>query len=173
MPTTYTLADPDVTSAVDSMMRKYHAELTEAEVRVGVLIARNETGNPIKHGGYPARATVRIVPLKDRLTKGYDAEMLIDGRELDLMRPEHLNALVDHELTHLRVCLNDDDESPEKYKLDDLGRPKLKTRPGDWNAGDGFKEVVARHGDYAAEFENLSRAMTAANAAKSEGEAAA
>ncbi len=86
------------------------------------------------------------------------------------MRPEHLNALIDHELSHLGPCIDGKTGLP---KHDDLGRPKLKTRLGDWNAGDGFKEVVARHGDYAAEFENLSRAMTAANAAKSEGEAAA
>lgn len=180
MPTTYTLADDKTTAAVLKVMRQHHQPLDLAGVKVGVLIAYNPDGPAVKHGGYPARATVRVVPLKDRLTKGYDAEMLIDQMELDLMRPEHLNALVDHELTHLELVMKK--VKPPKGKKveaefivarDDLDRPKLKTRLGDWNAGDGFKEVVQRHGDYAPEFENIQRAKAAADAAKAEGEEAA
>jgi hypothetical protein len=52
---------------------------------------------------------------------------------------------------------------------DDIGRPKLRLKKGDWNAGDGFRDVVARHGDHAAEFENIRRAYAVACEAKTEG----
>ena len=38
-----------------------------------------------------------------------------------------------------------------------MGRPKLKIKLGDWNAGDGFKVVVERHGDYANEVVQLKK----------------
>jgi hypothetical protein len=171
MGTTFTLADERIHTALRAVMQAHHAELHNAGVRVGILLAYNPDGPAVKHHGAAARATIKIVPLKDRLTKNYDAEMLIDQAECDLMRAEHLNALMDHELSHLILAKKKRGETA--VVRDDLGRPKLKTIPGDWNAGDGFKAVVARHGGYAAEFENLRRAMAAAEAAKSEGEARA
>jgi hypothetical protein len=47
-----------------------------------------------------------------------------------------------------------------------LGRPKLKTRPGDIVMSDGFTSVVSRHGDNAIEYEGIRRAKIAADAAK-------
>lgn len=177
MPTSFSIADEKVTDAVERMMSANHQPLHAAGVKVGVLVAYNPDGPAVRHGGYAARATIRVVPLKDRLTKGYDAELLLDQAELDLMRVEHLNALVDHELTHLELAMKKvkpakGSKAPPDYVLarDDLGRPKLKTRLGDWSAGDGFREVVQRHGDYAPEYENIMRAKSAADAAKAEGE---
>jgi len=40
----------------------------------------------------------------------------------------------------------------------------------DWGTSDGFRSVVARHGDNAVEFYNIKQAMMIANAAKAEGE---
>src|SRR5207237_2850403 len=101
------------------------------------LFAYNPDGPAIKHHGSPARATIKVVALKDRLTKGYDAELLIDEAEYNQMRPEHINALIDHELCHLALALK-----KGKIVLDDLGRPRLKTIAADWDAGDGFAAVV-------------------------------
>lgn len=180
MGTTYSLADDRIQAALAAVMRAEHQPLHAAGVKVGVLLAYNPDGPAIKRHGSAARATVKVVPLKDRLTKGFDAELLIDQSECDLMRPAHLNALIDHELSHL-VVVTKKEKAPKRGKnqpkappavviaRDDLGRPKLKTRPGDWDAGDGFKDVVARHGDYAPEYENLRRAKAAADAAKAEG----
>lgn len=165
MPTTYTLGDERVQQAIAEVMRSCHEELHAAGVKIGVLMAHNPEGPAVKHHGSPARATIKVIPLKDRLTKGYDAELLIDQAEYDIMRPAHLNALIDHELSHLAVVVK-----LGAVQRDDLGRPKLRAVPGDWDAGDGFASVVARHGDYASEFENLRRAMARAELAKAEGE---
>jgi hypothetical protein len=147
---------------VDQAIGEWHKLLKDEGVQLGVLMAINGDGPAVKHGGYPAMATIRVVPLKDRVTKEYDAELLIDEKEWNQLKPEHRLALCDHELTHLELAT--EKESGE-VKRDDLGRPKLKTRKGDWNGGDGFAEVVERHGDFAVEFLNAQRAFTRAKAA--------
>jgi hypothetical protein len=48
--------------------------------------------------------------------------------------------------------------------------PKLKSVPGDWIAGDGFKAVVAEYGTDAIEYEMLARCKARADAAKRAGE---
>ncbi len=179
MPTTYTLADDDVLTLVAAAMRRNHPRLHEAKVRVGVLMAANPDGPAIKRNGYPVIAQIKIVSLKDRLSKGYDAELLIDQHDWEEFQDEHRQALADHELSHidtvdlspsqLRAARQEDAKCPT-WKLDDLGRPKLRTVPGDWDAGDGFSAVVARHGAYAVEYVNLTRAKSRADAARSAGE---
>ena len=175
--TTYQLADIDTLDLVRRVMQRSHGPLFEAAVQVGVLMASNPDGPAVKHGGYAAFATIKIVGLKDRVTKQYDAEMLIDESEWNQFREGHRTALIDHELSHLtlvklspkelRAARSEDSNAPW-WKLDDLGRPKLKTVPGDWNAGDGFKEVVQRHGDFAIEYLNLQSAKAKADAARKE-----
>ena len=173
MPTTYSLAPDDVRALVRETMRAHHPDLAEAGVAFGILFAENPDGDPVKAHGYPALACVRVVPLRDRLTKGYDVELLIDLHAWDGLRPEHRAAVVDHELTHVRRVPN----SPKAvaagelpWKTDDLGRPRVKLRKGDWAVGDGFEEVTARHGEFAAEFLNVQRALALARAAKERGE---
>lgn len=177
MPTTYQTADDEVTALVSAVMTEHHQALAHAGVRVGVLMAYKPDGAPIKHAGYEALATIKVVSLKDRVTKQYDAELLIDETEYARLPDEQRAALVDHELSHLTLAkkslrelqeAQQHDSAAPWWKLDDLGRPKLKTVNGDWNAGDGFKDVVARHGTQAVEYLNLARAKAKADAARAE-----
>lgn len=180
MPTTYQLADADVTDLLARWMRLEHPRLRDAGVKVGVLMAYNPDGPALKRNGYEVLAMIRPVPLKDRVTKGYDAELLIDERKWRDLRDEHRAAAVDHELSHidtidlspeqLKAARREDSAAPT-WKLDDLGRPKLRSVPGDWDAGDGFKTVVRRHGAFAVEYLNLANAKGKADAARKEGEA--
>ena len=179
MATSYQTADIDVLDLLARVMREHHPRLTEAGVRVGVLMAENPDGDAIKHGGYPVFACIKVVSLKDRVSKQYDAELLIDRRAWDAAREEQQLALLDHELSHIdraELSPNDakaarrDDPNAPTWKLDDLGRPKLKTVPGDWNVGDGFAEVVARHGRHAVEYANLEHGRARADAARKLGE---
>lgn len=165
MPTTYTAAEPDVNDLLAEVMKRYHRPLHEAGVRVGVLMA-----SEVKAHGYTAYAAIKIVPLKDRLTKQYDVELLIDQEEWDAMRDRHRRALLDHELSHIQLAsvrgVGRDIAAGIAFSRDDLGRPKLKTVKGDWNGGDGFREVVKRHRDFAVEFLNAKRCHTFAVAAR-------
>lgn len=181
MATTYQLADDEVTDLLGEVINEHHKALAEAGVKVAVVMALNPDGPGIKHGGYPALAKIKVVSLRDRVTKSRDAELLIDEREWNELRHEHRLALLDHELSHLTLVMlppdqlrsarANDPEAPA-WALDDLGRPRLKTVLGDWNPGDGFSAVCERHGEYAIEFLNLSRAWARAKAAAGECEPA-
>lgn len=166
MPTTYSLADPDVLNDLARVVERWHQPLADAEVKWGVLMAANDSGPAVKHGGYPAAASVRIVPLKDRLTKGYDAEIVIDLVWWERARQKHRTALLDHEVSHVTLAtVAKDSEGNTHVGRDDLGRPKLKLAKGDWSAGDGFEAVCRRHGEWAVEFENLHKCFAVAKAA--------
>src|SRR5579862_8211422 len=150
-------------------MRRWHPALAEAGVQVGVLLASNPDGDAIVHNGYAALACIKVVALKDRVTKEYDAELLIDEHEWDGLGEPGRIATLDHELSHLRlVPLPPKQVEPggPAWKLDDLGRPRLKTVPGDWQGGDGFSAVVERHGSHAVEYHNLAMAKRRADIAR-------
>lgn len=174
MATTYSAAGDDVVALLAGVMKDSHDDLHAAGVRVGVLMAENPDGDAVKRGGYAVLAMIKPVPLKDRLTKGFDAELVIDLRGWNGLSREGRPALLDHELSHLAVVklkpkelarLRHDDPNAPWWKTDDLGRPRLRSVPGDWNAGDGFKAVVERHGRSTVEFLNLDSCYSRAKAA--------
>lgn len=169
MSVTYTKADADVMAVVQAMRDRYHEFLRQADVRIGVLMAANENGDAVTHGGYPALAKIKIVPLRDRITKGFDAEIHIDQSRWDSFSDERKAAVIDHELSHITTKLNADPESELSWAVDDIGRPKLSSVKGDWNVGDGFAAVVARHGSEAVEFENIRIAKESADMAMDAG----
>jgi hypothetical protein len=179
MPTSYQIADDDVLRLTARVMKQCHPRLHEAGIKVGILFASNPDGDAVTHGGYPALAKIKPVPLKDRVSKEWDAEMVIDESAYRALREEQREALLDHELSHittiemkpteLKAARAYDPEAPS-WKLDDLGRPKLRSVKGDWNVGDGFGQVVARHGEMAIEYENIRLAKGRADAARERGE---
>jgi hypothetical protein len=171
------MADADVQNLLAQVMAEHYPRLHEAGVKVGILMARNTEGPALKRGGYEVLAMIKPVPLKDRLTKGYDAELLIDAREYEEFRERRRESLLHHELGHIdtvdltpaEMKAREEDESVT-WKTDDLGRPKLKSVPGNWNCGDGFVRTVAEYGTDAVEYENIRRCQARADAARREGD---
>lgn len=159
MPTTFHMADDEERKWVDYALRQWHKELLDAAVRVGVIFAHNPEGNAVSHGGYPAAATIKPMSLKERVAKGYDAEMLVDEDNWERLTDQEKTALADHELSHIRPIPKTDRELKKNplspWRKDDIGRPKLRSVKGDFSAGDGFKSVIERHGENSAEFANL------------------
>lgn len=148
---TYAKADKDVHEQVVEVMRLYHDELTKQKVRVGVVMAYGpvdkdggKTGPAIKDRGWPCLARIKINSLADRVEGKPDATLTLDddGDRWGSMSAAEQNALIDHELEHL--VLVEDKEMPGHWKRDDLGRPKLKIRPHDWEFN-GFASVARRH----------------------------
>lgn len=163
---TFDKPDTAVTQSLASVMEKYHPALHGLGVTVGVLMCFAEDGPAVKHSGYPALAKIKVMSLKDRIKWGYDAELLIDKREWDDLTAEQRLALLDHELSHLRPILKKSEGDTEpKPQYDDIGRPRLRTVLADIAPSDGFRDVVARHGENAIEFHNLRRAHAQAMAA--------
>lgn len=163
--------DRDLTQIL-RVMEMYHHELHQHGVKIGVIfaMAKEEEGHALKHGGYPAAATIKIIQLKDRITKDYDVELMIDADFWKSSDDNKRIALIDHELSHIALKR----KKPEKPKkgdppkdvdptgevmYDDYNRPMLKTVKGDYNVGDGFMKVIARHQTAAIETDNLNIAM--------------
>ncbi len=73
----------------------------------------------------------------DRVAGKADADLKIDEENWNGLTDRQREALLHHELLHLEV--KSDEEG--HVQTDDCGRPKLKIRPHDWEAG-GFNQVA-------------------------------
>jgi hypothetical protein len=168
--TSFGLPDEPLLHLLAEIMERHHRPLHDAGVRVGVILAQTDgDGPPVSHGGYPALATIRIVSLKDRLSKSFDAELLIDRQEFEDLTERQRAALIDHELSHLQLAkfsyssktdaYGEPIEGAEEIRFvtDDLNRPKLKLKKGDFHLGDGFAGVIRRNGADAVEFIHIRK----------------
>lgn len=175
MATIYSLPETDATNLLARVVANWHKDLSIIDARVQILFASADPAvenppPPVKHGGYPARATICVVATKDRLVKGYDAEMLVDRDWWGGASEARRTALLDHELSHLEVVAAKREPGEpldtSSVVFDDLGRPKLRLKKGDYAPSDGFLEVIARNGDNAVEFESLKECWRIATDAK-------
>lgn len=172
MGTVYWKADASIVAFINNVMEKYHQDLHINKVKIGTIMAMSssEETTALKLHGYPVAAMVKIVPLKDRITKEYDVEMLVDAALWKESSIKRKTALIDHELSHLAVKR----KKPEKPKkgepvkesgnlgevvYDDIGRPVVKTVKADYNVGDGFLHVIQRHQEESFETININNAM--------------
>lgn len=145
---TYARGDSDLHKTVQDVMERYHGDLDDAEVTVTVLLAygpRDAHGDPVGPAitvhGVPAWASIKVTSLRDRAAGMSDAIMLLDGDRIDEWSYEELEAVIDHELTHLELRVDE----RGNVKRDDLDRPRLAIRRHDWQFG-WFDEVARRHG---------------------------
>lgn len=122
------------------VMKRYHRDLVDAEVRVDLLLAFSLDGSPaIVVQGHAAAAACRILTVGDRAKGNGDAEIRIDGDECETWTETQLVALLDHELTHIELMYG-----KRGLKRDSLGRPKAKIRVHDRQIG-WFDDVAERH----------------------------
>lgn len=152
MPTIYEKCDGETPQMkmIAAMMEKYHIELANAGVTVECLLASNDRGDAVKLHGLPCFATIKVMSYKDRVAGTADARMVIDLDKWSDLHADERAALVDHELEHLEVVL---DKKTNKLKTDDIGRPRLKCKPHDYEQG-GFYSIVRRHKDASIEVKN-------------------
>jgi hypothetical protein len=119
---------------------------------------------------------MKVVSLRDRVGKKYEAELLIDQTEWSDLPEEYRLPLLDHELCHIDTIPLEKEKlayaiakGKPTWKTDDNDRPRLKSVKGDWNIGDGFKAVCGRHGKFAMEFHNIEEGLKAAKEAAKAG----
>jgi len=155
---TYEKARPshEVHSIASEIRDQYHAELDEVEVTVGIMFAYGTkskngkiTSPALKHHGVKAAAIVKINGLKARAEGLPDATIFIDGDEWSKWSEDRRRAILDHEFYHLEVARGGEDD---EVLSDDLGRPKLKMRPHDFEVG-WFMAIANRHGEASLEVE--------------------
>jgi hypothetical protein len=163
----FSRAKSDVEDLVEHVMRQHHGPLSDHEVTVGVLMAEDPDAKrdhddrmrPIpvlKHQGYAAAAVVKITSYRDRVQGLPDAVITIDKGLWGFLKDEEQAALIDHELQHLELQLDDEGHA----KSDAQGRPKLKLRLHDVQIG-VFDVVIKRHGNAALDTQVVRRVVEA------------
>jgi hypothetical protein len=135
-------AKQDVLDLVEDIKERYHGALVAAEVTVDVLMAHpgENDDHAVKLHGYPCAAVVKITPYQQRVMGVADAIITIDAATWHGLSDAEREALIDHELHHLEVQR----DKEGAVKSDDQGRPKLRMRLHDVQAG-WFLDVVRRH----------------------------
>jgi hypothetical protein len=131
-----------VTDRVQSMLRAHHPELAIMMPRIDCIFAQS-TGDEsaVSLGGYPCLAVVKIISLKERTAGRGDAEILIDFEAYEDLTDAQKDALIDHELEHLQLKV-DERGTP---KVDALKRPLFTMKKHDHQFG-WFDSIVKRHG---------------------------
>jgi hypothetical protein len=154
MRTTYEKAGMDVELIASKILHQFesHAPLVKAGVKVDFLFAHPPqdengivTGDAIKKNGVKALGLCRIVSLKDRVKGMGDIEILIDNPWWEDATDEEREALLDHELHHAEVKIQND-----AIQFDDAHRPQIKLRKHDVEIG-WFDIVAIRHGPHSME----------------------
>lgn len=156
MPITYEKVKTSVEKTIADLIKRYHPELVEADVRVAACFAYgprdaegNLTGPAITHGGYQAAGLIKRTSLKERAFGNADAQMLLDGDRWDDWTDRRREAIIDHELQHIEVQWERHPDPDHKLagipKVDDLHRPKISLRLHDIVAG-GFAACAKRYG---------------------------
>lgn len=122
---------------------KFEATLGKYKVKVGILMARptREHQPAMKVKGYPISAKIKVLSLEDRVAGQPDARIIIDENEWESMGGMEQEALIAHELYHLELV-----RVEGEVQTDDAGRPCLKNRPHDVEAG-MFREVYEWYGE--------------------------
>lgn len=149
---TYTPCPLAVRDCCAHVLKSYHPELDGVKLDLLFVAADTPDKPALSHGGYPADAVVRRMPLKDRAAGRGDAEIVLDRARWLAMKPEEQRALLDHELTHL---------IPVPGEPDSAGRPRLKLRKHDRQFG-WFDEVARRHGQHSGEVQQAQTLLAEA-----------
>lgn len=146
---------PDADNCIGSVRDDYHDELAGVTVSALFVFDTESTTAVLKHQGYPALAVVRITPIRDRALQIADATIVVDRSGWLTLSQRQRDALIDHELTHLRRVVDKETGHPV---FDVLDRPKLAMRRHDHQFG-WFDEIAQRHGEASPEVRQAQTLM--------------
>lgn len=146
---TYQRCPQSVPDMAAEILCKYveHKSLLTGRVKIDYVFAYADEdehgmkrGDAIRHHGVKALGLCRRIGLKDRALGRGDAEIMLDGDWWQKASEAEQRALLDHELHHLEVRMNQFGQ----IAFDDLQRPKLNLRPHDFEFG-WFAVIAQRH----------------------------
>lgn len=158
MATIYGKPPTEARAMLDSLIDRKFPELKKAGVTVEMVWARSTNDKPpVKHHGATAAATIKIMPLADRVLGSCDARITVDGDAWAKWSMRRRESVLFHELNHPIPQYHKKGEHEGELKRDDHGRPVIKNRPDDWSIT-GFRATVREYGKESIEyqsFENL------------------
>lgn len=137
----YDTPTPEVAEIISSLIEEYYPDLKEAAATIESLFAYdNKGGFPVKSGGYPALACIKVNNLKNRVKGFADAEITIDAENFNGMTHEQKKGLLDHCLYSLNVIR----DKEGAVKTDDASRPKMRIKKYDYRLS-WFREIALRN----------------------------
>ena len=160
---TYSKAKPEVREMAEQIIGEFisHKPLSEANVKIDFLMAYADVsedgeskGHALTKNGIKALGITRKLSLKDRAMNRGDAEVCLDGDWWEEATEGQRRALLDHEIHHLEVKV---DEEGVVIR-DDLKRPKLRLRKHDVEVG-WFAIIAGRHGSNSIEIQQAKSVM--------------
>lgn len=147
---TFKRADESVNKMAATLLNEFetHTMLLTAKAKIDFVFAfgdrEDETnrllGPALKKNGLVALGIARKIPLKDRALGRGDAEISLDGDWWEEASADERRALLDHELHHITVKVDD-----RGIVTDDLQRPVIQLRKHDYEFG-FFNVIAQRHG---------------------------
>jgi hypothetical protein len=138
----YSKAGIDLMNRIERVRKEWHPMLKN--VQLGALyVFGEEPEQVLKHQGYPAAAVIKIIGTKERAAGMDDALLVVDQYVYEGLTEAQRDAMIDHELYHLELVIDDKTDKP---KFDSLGRHRLSVRKHDRQFG-WFDEVAQRHGE--------------------------
>jgi Putative phage metallopeptidase len=150
MSLSYEQAGEEIHGMARDIIQQHHGELDMPGFQIKLCImfvSDHETDEPcLELHGDPAGAVISVIPYKQRADKRADAEIIIDRLVWEDLNDRQRTALLDHEITHLEIQLDENG----CVKTDDIGRPKLKLKRHDWTLS-GFRSIAVRYGSDALE----------------------
>ncbi len=157
MAATFTAASSKIHEQVRTVIDRWHPDLAEAKVKIGIVMAFGKVndkgeymGPPMARKGFRILGKIKINGQADRVDGKPDATLTLDGDHWEDLDSTGLTAdqeaLIDHELYHLIVLREPSvNERPGEVKRDIHNRPELKSRPHDYELT-GFIAVIERNG---------------------------
>jgi hypothetical protein len=147
--TTYQKCDETVRELLGELLEQYRGDLQDAGATIELLFAFGSDGKPaLKSRGQIVLGRCKINSLQDRAEGKADATIVLDGNRWPHWPEQRRLAVLHHELTHIDTWERGDGDR------DDLGRPSLKIRYGDWDF-DGFHQMIELYGAFSVESRNL------------------
>lgn len=156
----YTKFPKEVELLANELRCEYYPTLNEFDVHIGIILVKVEDGLIDK--GVNVCGTLKVMDTLDRLTKGYDIELLLDEEVWQGAPLEEQKAILDYFLFQIELVPNSNkaiDNGEEPYKIDELGRPRLRLKKADWQSGGGYNEMVKRYKKISVEYKNLQECI--------------
>lgn len=154
----YDKAKKDVHDLVKSRVGEHYEKFLENKVTFEVVMAygkRNEEGeligDALKDRGHRIFSKSKVNNLEARSLKSADCRIILDDDHWKDLGDKGKEALIDHALHHYELCETIEGD----VKFDDLSRPKLRIRHGDYMLK-GFTEVALRHRENSIEVDQMT-----------------
>jgi preprotein translocase subunit Sss1 len=134
---------------MNHLVEKWHEELRQARIALAWSYAWKEDAD-----GRVVLGRMKLATDLDRELHRFDIVILLNREfvESERVKPEQVEALIDHELTHATVKLDDHGEPLR----DERDRIVYRARKHDLEE---FSEIVRRHGIYKRDLEDFAKAV--------------